>query len=406
MKKLILITSQFPYFFGEPFLINELPYICKNFKEIYIFSINGSSNVKFTRDIPSNAKCFPLGNTISKIKYIQYILKGMFYKNSELRIQQYSLKRLIASLYVRGRAKTISTQIYRCIKAEGIQLDDVVVYSFWFSYQAAAAYLLSKDLKKHGSKVITISRAHGYDLYWERVLTGYHPFQDVLLKEITCFPCSNHGRDYLTEKYPWAKDKVITARLGTRDYGLNPYKARRTLVTCCNLEKLKRMSLFAEAFCIAAKEETDLKWICIGDGAEREIIEKTISCAKCKSHVEIKGRLSNEEVLKIYQDEEVMYFCNISTTEGIPVSIMEAMSFGIPIIATDVGGTSELVDESNGILISSELDKISLSKIILNMIKMDRKSHFAMRNMSRKKWEEDSSADRNYSLFCSTINCL
>ena len=210
----------------------------------------------------------------------------------------------------------------------------------------------------------------------------------------------------MTEKYPWAKDKVITARLGTRDYGLNPYKARRTLVTCCNLEKLKRMSLFAEAFCIAAKEETDLKWICIGDGAEIEIIEKTISCAKCKSHVEIKGRLSNEEVLKIYQDEEVMYFCNISTTEGIPVSIMEAMSFGIPIIATDVGGTSELVDESNGILISSELDKISLSKIILNMIKMDRKSHFAMRNMSRKKWEEDSSADRNYSLFCSTINCL
>lgn len=406
MKKLILITSEFPYFFGEPFLINEMPYLCRNFQEVYIFSTNAGSDEKITRDIPPNVKCFPMGNTISKVKYIQYVLKGIFYKNCEFRIQQYSLKRVIASLYVRGRAKTISSEIMRCIKRKEIQLEDVVVYSFWFSYQAVAAYLLSKDLEKQGCKVTIISRAHGYDLYWERVSTKYHPFQDILLKEVTCFPCSNNGREYLIDKYPWAKDKVITARLGTKDYGLNPYKGRRTLVTCCNLEKLKRMSLFAEAFCIAAKEETDLKWICIGGGEEKESIEKIVSCAECKSHVEIKGRLSNEEVMKIYQEEEVMYFCNVSTTEGVPVSIMEAMSFGIPIIATDVGGTSELVDGSNGILISSELDKTSLSNIILNMIKIDRESYYAMRNMSRKRWEEDSSADRNYSLFCSTINCL
>ena len=42
------------------------------------------------------------------------------------------------------------------------------------------------------------------------------------------------------------------------------------------------------------------------------------------------------------------------TTEGIPVSLVEALSYGIPIIATDVGGNSEVCDSQVGILLSSD----------------------------------------------------
>ena len=41
-------------------------------------------------------------------------------------------------------------------------------------------------------------------------------------------------------------------------------------------------------------------------------------------------------------------FLTVSANEGIPVSIMEAQSFGIPVIATDVGGISEIVNNVNG----------------------------------------------------------
>lgn len=54
-----------------------------------------------------------------------------------------------------------------------------------------------------------------------------------------------------------------------------------------------------------------------------------------------------------YSEHPVDVFINLSTNEGVPVSIMEAISFDIPIVATDVGGTSEIVTDETGILVSS-----------------------------------------------------
>lgn len=58
---------------------------------------------------------------------------------------------------------------------------------------------------------------------------------------------------------------------------------------------------------------------------------------------EFKGNVSNTELMKQYQDKNYYVFVNVSSSEGIPVSIMEATSFGIPCIATDAGGTKEII---------------------------------------------------------------
>jgi len=49
--------------------------------------------------------------------------------------------------------------------------------------------------------------------------------------------------------------------------------------------------------------------------------------------------LPHNDVLNYYASNPVDVFINTSSSEGLPVSIMEAMSFGIPVIATNVGGT-------------------------------------------------------------------
>ena len=64
------------------------------------------------------------------------------------------------------------------------------------------------------------------------------------------------------------------------------------------------------------------------------------------------GRISNLELFSYYKDNYIDLFMNLSSSEGIPVSIMEAMSFGIPVIATNVGGTAEIVNIDNGYLLS------------------------------------------------------
>ena len=61
--------------------------------------------------------------------------------------------------------------------------------------------------------------------------------------------------------------------------------------------------------------------------------------------VKLLGKVNNNDILNFYSITPVNLFINLSESEGIPVSIMEAISFSIPIIATDVGGVSEIVTE-------------------------------------------------------------
>ena len=63
---------------------------------------------------------------------------------------------------------------------------------------------------------------------------------------------------------------------------------------------------------------------------------------------------TNEEVMEYYKNNLVDLFVNMSESEGLPVSMMEAMSFGVPVIAPDVGGIKEIVDENSGWLLSCE----------------------------------------------------
>lgn len=69
-------------------------------------------------------------------------------------------------------------------------------------------------------------------------------------------------------------------------------------------------------------------------------------------------------------------FINVSSSEGLPVSIMEACSFGIPIIATNVGGTAEIVQAGvNGILLKEQFETEVLKQAILRFAGMERQEY-------------------------------
>ena len=93
---------------------------------------------------------------------------------------------------------------------------------------------------------------------------------------------------------------------------------------------------------------------------------------------------------------------NVSISEGLPVSIMEAISLGIPVIATDVGGVKEIVNEVTGILIKTDIKKAQLSNILdginttYDLLPNDRKG---IRNF----WVENFNAKKNYYEFCKML---
>ena len=67
--------------------------------------------------------------------------------------------------------------------------------------------------------------------------------------------------------------------------------------------------------------------------------------------VKLPGKFSQEEIRSYYRDENITCFISLSTNEGVPVSMMEAMAFGIPVVSTDVGGCSEIVTPETGVLL-------------------------------------------------------
>lgn len=150
-------------------------------------------------------------------------------------------------------------------------------------------------------------------------------------------------------------------------------KEKFHIVTCSNIIPLKRVIRLAEALKIIQEENPEItkqiQWTCFGSGSSEEELKEF--CHKYLSSIKIqfRGNVKNEEVLRFYETTNVDLFVNLSTTEGLPVSIMEAMAHRIPAIATEVGGTPEIViDGTNGVLLSSDFSNEQLVNAIKKFI--------------------------------------
>jgi glycosyltransferase involved in cell wall biosynthesis len=339
------------------------------------------------------------------MRYPVYSLNGLICPEKELPLTGKGIRQVVTSLYERGRSNFVYKKVLDTIQREQLDVSDVVIYSYWFTDQAITAWRLKKHLVSLGNKAKAVCRAHRYDLYWDKNPAGFLPYQEETLRNLDgVYACSDDGRDYLQEMYPHQAHKAHTGRLGTTDYGVIPCDAQqKTFVTCCSLKKFKRISLFAEAFCMLSKRDPNCRWVCIGDGEELEEIKRIIHLHGVENRVDMIGRLKNLDVIAYYKSNPLSYFCNVSTSEGIPVSIMEALSFGIPVIATDVGGSRELITEENGHLLPEDINAETLAAAMEQELSLSEAQYAQKRSAARQTWEEKSSAQKNYTAWCQLL---
>src|SRR5699024_906115 len=112
------------------------------------------------------------------------------------------------------------------------------------------------------------------------------------------------------------------------------------------------------------------------------------------------GPMTNDEILRHYSRVPYHLFVNVSESEGVPVSIMEAMSYGVPTLATDVGGTSEVVahDES-GLLLAADATPADIAAGITSFASCSDDAYARFRAESRRQWREKFDSAENYKLF-------
>ena len=98
-------------------------------------------------------------------------------------------------------------------------------------------------------------------------------------------------------------------------------------------------------------------------------------------------------------------FVNVSVSEGTPVSLMEAASCGIPIIATAVGGNKEIVTAESGLLLDPNPSPEEIARAILTLMG-DSEAARKRRSASRAIWDGKYNARRNYEAFIERLKSI
>ena len=220
------------------------------------------------------------------------------------------------------------------------------------------------------------------------------------------YPCSIDGEKYILEQFPEYEDKVVHSYLGTEDGGISEMNdGRFHIVSCSRMVSLKRVDRIASALALLDKTSpVDIRWTHIGDGETMEKVKAICDEKLGFMQVDLMGRVPNTQVLDFYKNEKIDLLVNVSTTEGLPVSMMEALSYSIPVLATDVGGVGEIIkDGYNGIMIPSDFTDEELAEKIKTIILSDKAERQQMRNNARQFWNDNFNSKVNYTQFAENI---
>jgi glycosyltransferase involved in cell wall biosynthesis len=262
----------------------------------------------------------------------------------------------------------IATILEKLIIENNLNSEDTLIYSFWCGDFNLAASIL----KLNQPKFKLISRIHGTDLYEERVpklnRIAFRSFQ--LKQNNRIISVSKKGENYLKEKYPEYITKFRTNYLGIQSNKfINPIPSSDciNIISCAHVRNIKRIHLIAESLINSTKK---IKWYHIGNSKctdeTSSILNNNLKRLSNNKHVEIifLGILTQKEIFKFYKTIPINCFISLSETEGLPISMTEAISFGVPILSTDVGGCNEIVNTDTGILIDKNIPIESITKKI------------------------------------------
>jgi len=365
VRRLILLTNEYPFARGDAsFVQHEIDALRGTFDEVVIFN--------YPADGPADRVPLPdgvrYGGSLKETRTAAVLprllvptvaarwLRSLWAEVRHRRVGRLIKPVLLNSLGAVARAEHPGLR-------SALRGADVSVYSFWAMGAGAAVACLPAV---RGTVAL---RLHRYDLY-EEVL-GWLPLRGSLLtRPDVLLPISDDGARYLRERYPWRDLAPMTvSRLGTADHGIGPVPSgdgRMVVFSCSAITPVKRVGLIAQAVSELARRRP-VRWVHFGDGPLRGDVEAVIAATDGGDlEVELRGQAANEKVIEYLRTHPVHVFVNASSSEGVPVSIMEAMSFDIPVVATDVGGVSEVVgaERGSGSLVPAEITPAALARVI------------------------------------------
>ncbi|MCG9884009.1 MAG: glycosyltransferase [Cyanobacteria bacterium] len=117
----------------------------------------------------------------------------------------------------------------------------------------------------------------------------------------------------------------------------------RNLLYCGRLAAVKGLPILLESLAQLRDALPDVRLNLIGDGPDRPLLERMVQDLGLGDRVHFLGYRSQDEVRAALQQTDI--FVLPSFAEGVPVSLMEAMAAGVPVVTTHIAGVAELVED-------------------------------------------------------------
>jgi glycosyltransferase involved in cell wall biosynthesis len=404
---LLLFTESYPYAVGleDTFLEPELPHLRAAFDRLIVIPsvCQGSrAHVPDGIEVDEGLAGFLAAHAgrpeLAGLACRSSVARHDLLERPSLLLQPRAVARLAATA---GRAELTRRWVRGFLEREAIPSVGCLAYTFWCGFLTAGLALM----KREAPDLVLVSRAHGADLYAERHDPPYLPARAFTLQGLDrLLPDSQRGVDYVHERYPWFASRCAVARMGVDDPG---FVTRRSpaghfaIASCSRIVPVKRVDLILRAIDQAARQRPDIafEWHHVGDGSDKEALEtRAATTLSANVIARFPGYSSSADLFTFYRTQPVDAFLNASVSEGTPVSVMEAISCGIPVIATVVGGNQEIVSELNGTLVSPDASAEEIGAAILRLLDEPAVAA-AKRNGSRHVWESRYNAATNYAAF-------
>lgn len=388
-------TNGFPYGKGEQFITDEIPVLAQGFEKIiiYVSPMFGAIS-PLNYDLAENI-------LVKRIEFDQYIpvkkrawkavlllAYEILHSKQKSKYLFHLKKHWFIALEIVGQAMQLKEQF---------ETSSTICYTYWFDHWTNVLAVV----KRHYSPTMKlVTRAHGFDLDVRQVPRGYYPFRNHTLSQLNnIVAVSTVGEKLLIQDHPKFAGIITREYLGVNTFGVCNKQDRKegeyTVVSCSALIPLKRVEKIIETL---GKLSLPVTWVHFGNGPEFAHLKKLVQQLPAHIRVIWKGHVSNQEILSFYQQHWVDAFIHLSSLEGIPVALMEAGAFGIPLFAFDTGGVKEVVNEQTGVLLQEEDLPTNAANLLTRLLK-DKAQNYAFRTEISAYIKSTFDAHKNHQQF-------
>lgn len=401
-QKLYLFTERFPYEGGEAaFLSAELDVLMQNY-EVMIIS-HASEEWKAAAHEEDRNRGYRHINISYKLNFLEiayYALRYFCDKDGWKEISDIlkSRKGICRKIYQSMGFYIRAMKHWHCLKKKKVLEpgEPFIYYSYWYTDYL---YSITRNREKFaGIKIIC--RTHGFDLYDERYLCGRQPFKPIMDAKLDklVFVCE-YSKNYYLKRYGYDDTKkYIVSKIGTARPRKTVQKQKKdefVLLSCSRVVPLKRIELIIDALSIWNGEK--IEWHHMGGGPYYEAV-CNYAKEKLSDNANVKylfhGNMEHRKILDFYAETEVNCFITTSETEGSPVSIQEALAYGVPIIGTAVGAITEMI-QNNGVLLPANPTPEHICDALKKIVTLNEMDYMKMRQCSRELWEKEYQAEKN-----------